>query len=278
MQCLHRAGVRQGVLGLQQDPLQPGRQDQPAVLLLLGHRGGGVAQTPLPAYGKMDRKAPCRGRQASDLGADRFHVLQRGRILRGTGAARPEKQRRGSHQWLAEMLITPEFEIIVSGVDESLKEGLTPEQQTERLAYIKAKDVFEKTSGDRIVIGSDTIVTKKGKIYGKPKSRENAIQMIKELLEGDRTHSVITGLSILIEKDGVYKEYKTFDEVKVFLKEMSEQEIEKWVDSGKAMDKAGAYGIQNEFCVFVDKIDGNYTSIVGLPTQKVYDVLKNYID
>lgn len=78
-------------------------------------------------------------------------------------------------------LITPKFEIIVSGVDESLKEGLTPEQQTERLAYIKAKDVFEKTSGDRIVIGSDTIVTKKGKIYGKPKSRENAIQMIKEL-------------------------------------------------------------------------------------------------
>ena len=71
-------------------------------------------------------------------------------------------------------LITPEFEIIVSGVDESLKEGLTPEQQTERLAYIKAKDVFEKTSGNRIVIGSDTIVTKKGNIYGKPKSRENS--------------------------------------------------------------------------------------------------------
>ena len=57
-------------------------------------------------------------------------------------------------------LITPEFEIIVSGVDESLKEGLTPEEQTERLAYIKAKDVFEKTSGYRIIIGSDTIVTK----------------------------------------------------------------------------------------------------------------------
>lgn len=174
-------------------------------------------------------------------------------------------------------LITPNFEIVVSGVDESLQEGLTPEKQTERLAYVKAKDVVEKTSGDRIIIGSDTIVTKNGKIYGKPKNRENAIQMIKELLEGDKTHSVITGLSILIEKDGQYKEYKTFDEVKVHLKEMSEQEIEKWVDSGKAMDKAGAYGIQNEFCVFVDKIDGNYTSIVGLPTQKVYDILKEYI-
>ena len=161
--------------------------------------------------------------------------------------------------------------------EEVLDESLTLFKRLENIALQKAKPLQIKYP-NRIVIGSDTIVTKKGKIYGKPKSRENAIQMIKELLEGDRTHSVITGLSILIEKDGVYKEYKTFDEVKVFLKEMSEQEIEKWVDSEKAMDKAGAYGIQNEFCVFVDKIDGNYTSIVGLPTQKVYDILKNYID
>lgn len=101
--------------------------------------------------------------------------------------------------------------------------------------------------------------------------------MIKELIEGDKIHCVITGLSILIEKNGKYKEYNTYDEVKVFLKDISDKEIEKWIDSGKAMDKAGAYGIQNEFCVFIDKIDGNYTSIVGLPTQKVYDVLKEYI-
>ena len=172
--------------------------------------------------------------------------------------------------------IVPEFNVIVSGADETLKDGLTPEEQVTRLAYIKAKDVFDKTEGDRIVIGSDTIVTKSGKIYGKPKDRENAKEIIRELLEGDRIHSVMTGLSVIIEKDGEVKEYKTFDETKIYLKDMSDEEIYRWIDTGKAMDKAGAYGIQEDFCVYVDKIEGNYTTVVGLPTQKVYDIIKDY--
>lgn len=175
-------------------------------------------------------------------------------------------------------LIVPNFEILISNINEELKEGLLPPEQVTRLAYIKAKDIFQKTSGNRIIIGSDTIVTKNGKIYGKPKDRNHAKQMIKQLLEGDKVHSIITGLCILIEKDGKYKEFKTFDEVKVFLKDISDREIDRWINTGKAMDKAAAYGIQNEFCVFVEKIEGNYTSAVGLPTHKVYDILKNYID
>lgn len=175
-------------------------------------------------------------------------------------------------------LITPKFEILVSGIDEKLKEELKPQEQVVRLAYIKAKNIYEKTNGNRIIIGSDTIVTRNGKIYGKPKDRNHAKKMIKELLEGDKTHSIITGLCVIIEKDGEYKEYKTFDEVKVFLKDMSDKEIDKWIDTGHAMDKAGAYGIQNEFCVFVDKIEGNYTSAVGLPTHKLYDIIKEYIN
>ena len=174
-------------------------------------------------------------------------------------------------------LIVPKFDIIISGVDEKLEEGLNVQEQVTRLAYIKAKDVFEKTSGDRIIIGSDTIVTKNGKIYGKPRNREHAKQMINELLEGDKTHSILTGLCVIIEKDGKYEEYKTFDEVKVFFKNISDQEIEKWLDTGNAMDKAAAYGIQNEFCVFVEKIEGNYTTAVGFPTHKLYDIIKEYI-
>ena len=174
-------------------------------------------------------------------------------------------------------LIVPKFDIIVSNVNETLKEGLTPQEQASRLAYIKAKDVYEKTKGDRIIIGSDTIVTKNGKIYGKPKNENNAKQMINELIEGNKSHSVITGLSVIIEKDGKYEEYKTFDEVKVFLKDISNNEIEKWINTGKAMDKAAAYGIQEEFCVFVEKIDGNYTTVVGLPLHKLYDIIKEYI-
>lgn len=175
-------------------------------------------------------------------------------------------------------LILPEFDIIVSDVDEKIEEELLPQEQAIRLAYIKAKDVYEKTNGNRIIIGSDTIVTKSGKIYGKPKDRKHAKQMIKELIEGDRTHNIITGLCVIVENDGKYEEFKTFDEVKVFFRDISGKEIDKWLDTGNAMDKAGAYGIQNEFCVFVEKIEGNYTTAVGLPTHKVYDIIKNYID
>ena len=175
-------------------------------------------------------------------------------------------------------LIVPKFEIQVSGIDEKLEEGLTPHEQVERLAYIKAKDIYEKTDGNRIIIGADTIVTKNGKIYGKPKNREHAKEMINELLEGNKTHSIVTGLCVIIDKDGVYKEFKTFDEVKVFLKDMSDKEIDKWLDTGNAMDKAGAYGIQNEFCVFVDKIDGNYSTAIGLPTHIIYNFLKEYVE
>ena len=143
--------------------------------------------------------------------------------------------------------------------------------------YIKAKSIFDETLGDRIIIGSDTIVTKNGKIYGKPKNKEHAKEMIKELLEGNKVHSIMTGITILIQKGDKYKEYIDFDEIKVYLKNMTEKEIDNWIATGNAMDKAAAYGIQNEFAVFVDKIEGNYNSAVGLPIQKVYDVIKNYI-
>lgn len=174
-------------------------------------------------------------------------------------------------------LLVPKFEIIVSNVEETLKEGLTPEEQAQRLSYIKAKDVFDKTDGDRIVIGSDTMVVKNNKIYGKPKNKEHAKEMIKELINGDKTHKVITGLSVLVQKNGQYKEHITHDEVIVHLKDISDEEINEWINTGHAMDKAAAYSIQDEFCVFVEKIEGNFTTAVGLPTQKLYDIIKNKI-
>ena len=164
-------------------------------------------------------------------------------------------------------MIVPEFEIKVSGAEEKLEEGLTPEEQATTLSCLKAKNVFNETKGERIVIGSDTIVVKNGKIYGKPSTKENAKQMIKELLDGDRTHYVITGLSIIVEKNGECKQYNLFDKVKVYFTDITDYEIEKWIDSGEAMDKAGAYAIQGKFGVFVEKIEGNYTTVVGLPVH-----------
>ena len=174
-------------------------------------------------------------------------------------------------------LIVPKFEVIVSNEDETLEGKITPQEQATRLSYIKAKNVYNRTTGDRIIIGSDTMVVKQGKIYGKPQNRKQAKEMIEELLSGDRTHKIITGLSVMIQKNGEYSEFKTFDEVKVYFKEISDEEIENWINTGNAMDKAGAYGIQNEFCVFIEKIEGNYTTAVGLPTHRLYDIIKNYI-
>ena len=174
-------------------------------------------------------------------------------------------------------LVVPKFEVVVSNIEETLKEGLKPEEQVERLSYIKAKNVYENTKGNRIIIGSDTIVVKNNKIYGKPKDKEHAKQMLKELIDGDRTHKIITGLFLIILENLKYKEYKIHDEIKVYFKDILDEEIDKWINTGHAMDKAGAYGIQNEFCIFVEKIEGNYTSAVGLPTHKLYDIIKEYI-
>ena len=173
--------------------------------------------------------------------------------------------------------ILSDFEIVISKVDESLEEGLLPEEQAVNISYKKAKAVFEKTTGNRTVIASDTMVVKNGKIYGKPESNENAKIMLKELLHDDKSHDVITGLTILIQKDNNYEEYKTFEKTKVYFKDMTDMEIEKWINTGKAIDKAGAYGIQDEFCIFVEKIEGNYTSVIGLPVHKVYECIKKYI-
>ena len=174
-------------------------------------------------------------------------------------------------------LIVPKFEVMVSNQEEMFNNTLSVEEQVTEIAYTKAKNVYDRTNGDRIIIGSDTIVTKNGKIYGKPKDRNHAKEMIKELITGEKVHKIITGLSILIEENGILKEYKTYDTVNVYLKDMTDEEIEKWIDTGNAMDKAGAYGIQNEFCVHVEKIEGNYTTALGLPTHKVYDIIKEYI-
>lgn len=172
--------------------------------------------------------------------------------------------------------ITEDFEVIVSNSDESFQEGLTIEEQTKRIAYLKAKTVFDQTQGDRMVIGADTMVLKDRKIYGKPKDKQEAYQML-STLQNDM-NQVITGISILIEKNGIQRKYIDYDMGKVYISLMNDREIREWIDSEKAMDKAGAYAVQEEFCKFIEKIEGNYATVVGLPIHKVYQVVKQYLE
>lgn len=167
------------------------------------------------------------------------------------------------------------YKVIVSDADETFEEGLTIEEQSKRLGYIKAKTVFDKTKGDRIVIGSDTMVLKENEVFGKPKNKEEAIKMLNKLK--NTNHRVITSLSVLIQDKDKYTEYIDYDIARVYFKDMSQNEILRWIDEDNPYDKAGAYSIQSKFGVFIDKIEGNYFTVVGLPIHKLYDVIKKYI-
>ena len=99
-------------------------------------------------------------------------------------------------------LLNIDFDVIDSNSSEVLNPDLTLEQQSKNLAFSKAKSVFDRTSGDRIVIGSDALVFKDGRYYGKPSSDSDAFDMISNLMNS--THQVSTGIAVLVEKDGVY--------------------------------------------------------------------------
>jgi len=164
------------------------------------------------------------------------------------------------------------FEVKVSNVDETFEEGLTIEEQSKRLAYIKAKAVFEETTGDRAIIGSDTMVLKEDKIYGKPENKEEAIKMLQDL--SGNQHQVITSICVLSQKGEEYKEQIDYDISDVYFKKITNQEIEAWIEFDKPYDKAGSYAVQSRFGVHIEKINGNYFSVVGLPIHKLYDMLK----
>lgn len=169
-------------------------------------------------------------------------------------------------------LIKIDFEVLPSNHEKEIRNGYNIEEQSIEVAYGKAKDVFDNTQGNRAIIGSDTVVVKDNIVYGKPKDRADAIRMLREL-EGEE-HYVYTSLAILMEDGGNYKEYKEIDKTKITVASMSDEEIIEYVDTEKPFDKAGSYAIQSCFCKYIEKIDGNYMSVIGLPVEKVYKILK----
>lgn len=163
------------------------------------------------------------------------------------------------------------FEVIVSDFEESIDSSKPLDKEIERLSFGKAKAVFD-LNNDAVVIGSDTIVTIDNKVLGKPKTEEKAIEMLKEI-QG-REHTVITGVTIM-SKDKIVT-FHTASEV--YFNKMSEEEIIAYAKTKEPLDKAGAYAIQGIGSKFINKIDGDYYSIMGLPVSELYTELKNFID
>lgn len=166
--------------------------------------------------------------------------------------------------------------VVMPSHSEEVITSQVPSQVVEELSAQKAEDVYQqyekKNAGDFLVIGSDTVVAADGKILGKPKDKEEAYQMI-SMLQG-KAHQVYTGVTLLIKKDGK-KIRKTFHECSdVHVYPMCKEEIREYIATGEPMDKAGAYGIQGLCARFVEKIQGDYNNVVGLPVGRIYQKLK----
>jgi septum formation protein len=167
-----------------------------------------------------------------------------------------------------------EFRVIASAFDEStVPTTLTPSDYVQCLAREKALYVAQRLSENAIVIGADTTVVLEGAILNKPTDAADAARMLRLL--SDRTHEVFTGIALVetITKRVVSDVGRT----EVRFRELSDTEIVAYVASGAPMDKAGAYGIQDDFgAVFVREIRGCYYNVVGLSLELLYRRLKEF--
>lgn len=160
-----------------------------------------------------------------------------------------------------------DFQVVLREVDESYPEELLPE---EIAIYISEKKVlaFDQVVENEIVITADTIVSLNGLILGKPENQNHAFEML-SALSGKR-HDVITGVSLMKN----HQVTSFYERSEVFFKELTEAQINFYISEYKPLDKAGAYGVQEWIgLVAVEKIQGSYTNIVGLPTHRLYEEL-----
>ena len=161
------------------------------------------------------------------------------------------------------------FETCPSGADEALPANTPPAQAVEILAARKCDEVFSRHE-DALVIGADTLVSIDGQVLGKPAGTEDARRMLR-LLSG-RTHMVYTGVAL--RSAGGKSVFCACTNVEFY--PLSDEFIEWYLGTGEPFDKAGAYGIQGRFAVYVERIEGDYQNVVGLPLAKLYRCLKGY--
>ena len=163
-----------------------------------------------------------------------------------------------------------DFTVVTSDADENIKE-MEPEDYVRELSSIKAQSVLEQYADKDdsvIVIGADTIVYHKGEILTKPKDEEDAFRILKSL-EG-QIHQVYTGVTIC----STHKNVSFYEKTDVWVYDMTDEEIRDYISTGEPMDKAGSYGIQGLFGIYVKGISGDYNNVVGLPVARLFYEMK----
>lgn len=168
------------------------------------------------------------------------------------------------------------FKVVPSTVEEKITKE-NPDEVVEELSYQKAVDVCGRLAAegkeDFVVIGADTVVSAWGKILGKPVDKGDAARMLKNLQGG--SHQVYTGVTLAWKYKDMAPMYATFSEcTDVTMYAMTDEEIQRYVDSGEPMDKAGAYAIQGLFAAHIQGICGDYNNVVGLPVGRLCQELK----
>lgn len=180
-------------------------------------------------------------------------------------SASPRRQ-----ELLRQMGIEP---VIRKSQVEEIVAFVVPEEVVVDLSMQKAEDVAADSPLGSVVLGADTVVAVDGMILGKPKSHEEAYEMITRI-QG-KTHQVYTGVTIMVkEEDGAYGT-SFFEKTDVEVYPMTEEEIRAYTESKEPMDKAGAYAIQGRFAAYIKGIRGDYSNVVGLPLGRVYQEIKN---
>ena len=166
-----------------------------------------------------------------------------------------------------------EFEVRVSHKEEIYHSNV-PDEIVKELSLLKAKDIAEQTEKKNVVIiGADTVVAYDGKTLGKPRSKEEAYQMIKSF-QGQK-HQVYTGVAILkYDPEGNETIMNQAVKTDVYVNSMTDEEIWNYIEKDNVMDKAGAYGIQSGFAIHIEKIEGDYFNVVGLPISFIYEAMK----
>ena len=168
-------------------------------------------------------------------------------------------------------LICEDFSVEPADIDETIEEEIELEKKPEYLAVKKAKHIQGNKHFDDIVIGCDTGVFLDGIMLGKPSSEDDAYKMLRSL--SGRKHKVITGCALLYKDSCI--SFSQTTEVEFF--ELTDREIEDYIATGEPMDKAGAYGIQGKGALLVEKIDGDFYNIVGLPIRTLNKELEKFL-
>ncbi len=167
------------------------------------------------------------------------------------------------------------FDIMESTVDESIiPKDLKPNLYVQELAMLKSSSVASEAGKGHLVIGADTVVVHDDKIIGKPKDFDEAFEMLSGF--SGTSHTVYSG--ICVTDSSTMRSVTDFSATEVYFGHMSADEITGYINTYKPFDKAGAYGIQEYAGVFVDKIDGDFFNVVGLPLSKLYGLLKKEFD